>query len=102
MRHAKILLLLALMVCAVTVSRASTLTNSLVWHNATGRVDADVRGEALWPLLEGIAHQTGWRIFVEPGTTQTTDAKFSGLPASEALRKPVSYTHLTLPTKRIV
>ncbi|HZL79168.1 MAG TPA: S8 family serine peptidase [Candidatus Limnocylindrales bacterium] len=87
MRHAKILLLLALMVCAVTVSRASTLTNSLVWHNATGRVDADVRGEALWPLLEGIAHQTGWRIFVEPGTTQTTDAKFSGLPASEALRK---------------
>src|SRR5664280_269478 len=87
MRHAKILLLLALMVCAVTVSRASTLTNSLVWHNATGRVDADVRGEALWPLLEDIAHQTGWRIFVEPGTTQTTDAKFSGLPASEALRK---------------
>jgi thermitase len=87
MHRAKIILLLALMVCAATVSRAGTLTNSLVWHNATGRVDADVRGEALWPLLQGIAHQTGWRIFVEPGITQTTDAKFSSLPASEALRK---------------
>ena len=50
-------------------------------------MDADVHGEALWPLLEDIAHQTGWHIFVEPGITQATDAKFSSLPSSEALRK---------------
>ena len=26
-------------------------TNSLVWQAATDRVSADMRGEALWPLL---------------------------------------------------
>jgi hypothetical protein len=87
MRRAKILLLLALTVCFAAFLRAATLTNSLVWDNATGHVDADVHGETLWPLLEDIAHQTGWHIFVEPGITQTTDVKFAGLPASEALRK---------------
>ena len=87
MRRAKIFLLLALTVCTATFLRAATATNSLAWHNATGQVDADVHGEALWPLLEDIAHQTGWHIFVEPGITQATDAKFSSLPSSEALRK---------------
>src|ERR1035437_1215728 len=87
MRRAKILLLLALTVCFAAFLRAATLTNSLVWDNATGHVDADVHGETLWALLEDIAHQTGWHIFVEPGITQTTDVKFAGLPSSEALKK---------------
>ena len=34
-------------------------TNSLVWHKATDRVDADLRGMALWPLLEKIASDAG-------------------------------------------
>ena len=87
MHRTKIFLLLALTVCCATFLRAATVTNSIVWDNATGHVDADVHGEKLWPLLEDIAHQTGWHIFVEPGITQTTDAKFSRLPSSEALRK---------------
>src|SRR5674476_249659 len=87
MHRAKIILLLALTVCFAAFLRAATLTNSLVWDNATGHVDADVHGETLWPLLEDIAHQTGWHIFVEPSITQTTDVKFAGLPSSEALRK---------------
>ena len=46
------------------VRAADTNSNSLVWHKAAGRVDADIRGEPLWPLLQDIAHQTGWHIFV--------------------------------------
>jgi len=37
-------------------------TNLLVWHRTTDRVDADVRDMALWPLLEKIALDAGWRI----------------------------------------
>ena len=61
-------------------------TNLLVWHRATDRVDADVRGMALWPLLEKIAVDAGWQIFVEPDTTTRRSAKFKDLPSGEALR----------------
>jgi hypothetical protein len=61
-------------------------TNSLVWHRATDRVDADVRGMALWPLLEKIAVEAGWHIFVEPDTTHTASAKFKDLPSGDALK----------------
>ena len=49
-------------------------------------MDADIRGEPLLPLLEDIAHQTGWHIFVEPGTSRNTSTKFSDLPPADALR----------------
>ena len=62
-------------------------TNSLVWHRATDRVDADLRGMALWPLLEKIASDAGWRIYVEPDTTHTTSAKFKDLPSGDALKR---------------
>jgi thermitase len=61
-------------------------TNSLVWHRVTDRVDADVRDMALWPLLEKIASDAGWRIYVEPGVTHEVSAKFKNLPSIEALR----------------
>ena len=61
-------------------------TNLLVWHRATDRVDADVRGMALWPLLEKIAVEAGWHIYVEPDTTHTTSAKFKDLPSGDALK----------------
>jgi hypothetical protein len=61
-------------------------TNSLVWHKTTDRVDADVRGMALWPLLEKIASDAGWQVYVEPGVTHATSAKFKNLPSIEALR----------------
>jgi hypothetical protein len=61
-------------------------TNSLVWHKTTDRVDADVRGMALWPLLEKIASDAGWVIYVEPDTTHTTSAKFKDLPSGDALK----------------
>ncbi len=61
-------------------------TNLLVWHRAIDRVDADVRDMALWPLLEKIALDAGWRIYVEPGVTHVVSAKFKDLPSVEALR----------------
>lgn len=66
-------------------SRAAE-TNTLIWHKAASRVDADIHGELLWPLLEDIAHQTGWHILVEPGTARIASTKFQDLPPDEALR----------------
>ena len=65
---------------------AGAQTNVLTWNKAAGRVDADLHGEALWPLLEDIAHQTGWHIFVEPDTKRDASTKFKNLPQDDALR----------------
>jgi len=64
----------------------ATETNSIVWHQATDRVDADVRSLGLPQLLEQITAQTGWRVYVEPGTTHSASAKFKNLPTGDALR----------------
>ena len=61
-------------------------TNSIVWHKAADRVDADVRSLELSQLLEQITAQTGWRVYVEPDTTHTTSAKFKNLPSGDALK----------------
>ena len=75
-----------LFLAALCLSARAADTNSLVWHRATDRVDADLRGMALWPLLEKIASDAGWRIYVEPDTTHTTSAKFKDLPSGDALK----------------
>lgn len=86
MRCAKNLLILVLMLCAWAQGHA-TATNTLVWHQTADLVSADIHGEALWPLLEDIAHQTGWHILVEPGADQLADVKFNNLPTGDALKK---------------
>jgi Subtilase family len=83
MRQFGLCLLLAFAFCFCA---GAAETNSFVWHKPDGRMDADVRGETLLPLLEKIAVQTGWRVYVEPGTERTVSAKFKNLPSSEALR----------------
>lgn len=65
---------------------ASAQTNSLVWNKTSDRVNADIHGEALWALLENISSQTGWRIYLEPGTTREVSTKFKNLPSGEALK----------------
>ena len=87
MRHLKILFLLVLFLGGVALTPAGVAANSLVWQAASNSVSADLRGEALWPLLEDIAHQTGWHIFVEPGLDRKADVKFSHLNSGEALKK---------------
>jgi hypothetical protein len=71
---------------AFSLSAGAANTNSIVWHTATDRVSADVRGESLSSLLEDIAHQTGWHIFVEPDTERNASVKFNNLPSGEALK----------------
>ena len=85
MHRAKIILLCLLLAAAPAFLRAAN--NSLNWQTASNSVTADIRGEALWPLLEDIAHQTGWHIFVEPGLDRKADVKFSQLTSGEALKK---------------
>jgi hypothetical protein len=76
-----------LLACGLTgLGARAAETNLLVWHKAASRVDADIHGEPLWPLLEDIAHQTGWHIFVEPGTGRVASTKFKDLPPTDALR----------------
>jgi Subtilase family/Fervidolysin N-terminal prodomain len=86
-RHSSFVILFCLLLaCGLGTHAAATNSNSLVWNRAAGRVDADLHGEALWPLLEDIAHQTGWHIFVEPGAARNASTKFKDLPPDDALR----------------
>jgi thermitase len=71
---------------AFAFSARAAGTNSLVWHKAADRVDADVHGEALWPLLEQIAEAADWKVFVEPGSDRNASAKFKNLPSGDALK----------------
>src|SRR5277367_1296955 len=71
---------------AFSLRASGAETNLLVWHKGGERVDADVRGEPLWPLLQSVAGQTGWRIYVEPGAAHTASAKFKNLQAGDALK----------------
>jgi len=87
MRRTITVFLFALLLCAATVLRAAG-TNSLSWHADTDMVSADVRNEPLLHLLEDIAHQTGWHVFVEPNALQyKASVKFRDLPSGEALHK---------------
>jgi len=51
----------------------------------TNRVSADIKSGDLFQLLERIAANTGWHIFVEPETARKVSAKFQNLPPGEAL-----------------
>jgi hypothetical protein len=77
-----------LMVClsAAFSFAAVAQTNSLTWHKADGRVDANIHGESLLPLLQDIAVQTGWHVYLEPGTTHTVSAKFRNRSTGDALK----------------
>lgn len=61
-------------------------TNILTWDKPNDRVTADVRGWELTGLLEEIAGQTGWIVFVEPEDDFKSSVKFKDLPSGEALR----------------
>lgn len=66
---------------------AADSTNVLTWDRAKERVTADVRNLGLLELLEDIATQSGWHIFVEPDSEFKASAKFKELPPGEALRR---------------
>lgn len=85
-RMVRCLLLLVLLSAPVLAVRAAT-TNSLVWNKDKEQITADVRDLELLSLLETIAGQTGWNIFVEPDYDYRASVKFKDLPTSQALRR---------------
>ncbi len=62
-------------------------TNALSWRVKQNQVDAEIQKWDLPKLLRKIASATGWKVYVEPGTTQEVSAKFKNLPQDEALRR---------------
>jgi len=85
-QNAWICLCLCVWLQLILAGRAAD-TNSLAWHRGTDHVDADVHGMTLWPLLEKIATDAGWQIYVEPDTAHSASAKFKDLPSGEALKR---------------
>src|SRR5882724_2783242 len=81
---------------ALCLNARASETNSLAWHKTSSRVDADLHGQTLMPLLEEIAAKTGWRVYVEPGTTRSVSAKFKNLPSADALRMLLGDLNFTL------
>jgi thermitase len=78
---------IGLVLAAACLAAGAATTNSLVWHRDTDRVDANLRDEPLLPLLERIARQAGWHVFVESNTTHSTSVKFKDLPSGDALKR---------------
>src|SRR5882724_8262805 len=78
----KTLLLCLALLAAFPAAAADTLN----WHTNQNRVSADIQYRPLARLLEQITAATGWKVFVEPGTTHDVSAKFKDLPPGEALR----------------
>jgi hypothetical protein len=62
-------------------------TNSVVWDREKEQMTADIRGWGLIKLLETIAAQTGWMVWVEPDAQFRASAKFKELSATQALRR---------------
>ena len=83
------LLALAFLLASVVArgATASVVDEKLAWNQAKDLVDADVRDLALFPLLERVAVETGWQVFIEPDTSFRASAKFKALPSGEALRR---------------
>ena len=59
--------------------------DTLSWNTNQNRVSADIKSSGLFNVLERIAQNTGWQVFVEPETLHTVSAKFTNLPPGDAL-----------------
>lgn len=66
---------------------AAANTNTLAWDQQKGLVSADVRDWDLLGLLETIASQSGWHVFMEPDDSFKSSVKFKDLPTGQALRR---------------
>jgi Subtilase family len=61
-------------------------SDSLTWHQKENRVDADIASWSLLKVLETIAADTGWQVYVQPDTDRNVSVKFKSLSTGEALR----------------
>ena len=65
----------------------SAATNTLTWDREKNLVSADVRDWDLIGLMESVAVQSGWHVFLEPDNSYKASVKFQNLPPGEALRR---------------
>lgn len=80
-------MVLALPLAASAKNPPLTDTNFLSWRTKEDKVDADIHRWDLTRLLKKIAMVTGWRVYIEPGTTGVISAKFKNVPQDEALSR---------------
>lgn len=80
-------LLLALLVVQSSRAVESSSTNVFNWDAGKEQMSADVRNWGLIDLLETVAVQTGWQVFVEPDDNFKASVKFNNLPKAQGLRR---------------
>ncbi len=81
----KVFTLLGLLFCLTGPLLAAD--EGIFWQVKADRVDASIKDWDLAKLLEKMAAQTSWQIFVEPGTSDKVSVKFKGLTSDDALSK---------------
>jgi hypothetical protein len=81
------LVCLALFLALVPCPAHASDTNALSWRVKQNKVDAEIQKWNLPRLLTKIASATGWKVYVEPGTTEDVSVKFRNLSQDEALRR---------------
>lgn len=75
----------ALSLAAAAVAATVAVADDLSWNQSDRRVSADIDAGKLPEILEGIARQTGWEIFLEPETEHKITTRFRNLDPSDAL-----------------
>jgi hypothetical protein len=59
--------------------------NSLTWKTNSNLVSADLHDADLLKVLQKVSAATGWKIYLEPGTSRTVSAKFTDLAPGNAM-----------------
>lgn len=78
---------MGILVAGANLKIAAETTNYLNWDQSSNKVSADVRDWDLIGLMEAVAAQSGWQVYLEPDYSYKASVKFQNLPPGEALRR---------------
>src|SRR5437763_16243749 len=73
------------MAVALFIALPACAADTLNWRTNQNLVSADIKSGQLPKLLAQIASLTGWKVYIEPGTTRKVSAKFADLKPGDAL-----------------
>ncbi|MFM1768976.1 MAG: hypothetical protein RJA22_1505 [Verrucomicrobiota bacterium] len=76
---------LAVAVAVWGLAGALPAAEHLTWRKGTNSVDADIRSWDLRRTLETISENTGWQIYLQPGTERAVSTKFKDRSQDRAL-----------------